>query len=217
MTDFPTLHPIDEDPIIVDTTDAELRVAAEQLFTRLVRTALQLRAEDGADTVLEIGDVDADPHLLAYLRQHAAAVRGACDLISRAIADEWLGRWGESHMIMDNGHVLEAAASTRTAWQVVDEAGFCAWLRDQDDDVIVGTIAGVRTTRMGEAARDTFCEQQQRPTPSVSVKQWDRLPKYVQNRLSAEPTGRVVAKGPKLRAVPDPQATAERLSQDVPF
>lgn len=201
------------------TPEAEAAWETEQLFARLTRLVFRLQAEDGHRADLEIGDLDLYPVELARLRRHAARVRSACDTISRAVATEWIERWGESEMVLDGDLHVTASTKTRRGWRInPDEtAGFADWLRSLDDEEIVAMISGLRVSKMG-AGRDTFMLPDEAPGLSVTVTAISDLPPRTQQRVDRLPVNQVIPKGRAvLSVVPDPEATAERLAQDVPF
>lgn len=101
---------------------------------------------------------DLDPHTIAAVRDTASRMRGACDAVSRALAELWVDRWGEGWMRTSDGrHVTVGRGSG--PWRIADREAFAQWLRAQDADTIAQVVSGVRVGPLGQAERDTFLEQ----------------------------------------------------------
>ena len=122
---------------------------------------------------IDISDKEYDLEDLAVLRMRAASIRHACDVVSRALANEWK-RLGEHDLIELDGNKHWLGTTKRMEYQDEEKAlAFAEWLKEQDAETIVKILpkkpGPIRKTSLG-AARDSFFKDVSEGSESIQSK-----------------------------------------------
>lgn len=127
---------------------------------------------------LDLTDLELTPSDVMALRAELAAIRGACDTASRALAAAWIDWWGQGSAISRDRRLYATVAPSRGAWRIVDPEGFARWLLDQPADTVAKVVSGIRVGSLDGAIRDTFLDQTI-GNPTLTVSAVDGLPPKV--------------------------------------
>lgn len=125
---------------------------------RLIELAERLAPEGEG---LDLTDVEYTFEEMATLRTLLSSMRGAIDIVNKALAKAWHEEDPRGYIEMDNvKHWL--GITKKNAWQSEEAPlGFAEWLSGQDPELIASILPssppyGLRLTPIPAPVRDTF-------------------------------------------------------------